>query len=65
MLCPMKQSDNLSKGYDEISIPYVEEVLRVSIYPLLESMGFDTDIYDGVAKMMSATICKRLSVSIS
>ena len=32
----------------------------MSIYPLLESMGFDTDIYDGVAKMMSATLLEDI-----
>ena len=39
-----------------MDIPDVEEVLHVSSYPLLESMGFDTDIYDGVTKMRAATI---------
>ena len=34
----------------------VEEVVRVSSYLLLDSMGFDTDIYDEVAKMMAATL---------
>ena len=34
----------------------VEEVLKMSIYPLLESMGFDTGIYDGFAKLRAATI---------
>ena len=39
-----------------MAIPYVEEVAHVSSYPLLEYMGFDTDISDGVAKMRSATL---------
>ena len=39
-----------------MNIPDVEEVLCVSIYPLLEYMGFDTDISDGVAKMRAATL---------
>ena len=39
-----------------MDIPAVEEVLHVSSYPLLESMGFDTDISDGVTKMRAATI---------
>ena len=32
----------------------VEEFFHVSGYPLLESMGFDTDISDGVTKMRAA-----------
>ena len=56
----MKPRFHLNKGYDEISIPSLEEVMHVSIYPLLESMGFDTDIYDGVAKMMSATLLEDI-----
>ena len=39
-----------------MDIPDVEEVLHMSSYPLIESMGFDTDIYDGVAKMRGATL---------
>ena len=34
-----------------MAVPAVEEVLHVSSYPLIESMGFDTDISDGVTKM--------------
>ena len=34
----------------------MEEVLHVYRYPLIESMGFDTDIYDGFEKMRAATI---------
>ena len=34
----------------------MEEVSHFSGYPLLESMGFDTDISDGVAKIRAATI---------
>ena len=56
MLCQMKQRYQIVKGGDEIAIPSMEEVLHVSIYPLLDSMGFDTDIYDEVAKRMSATL---------
>ena len=39
-----------------MTISAVEEVSRVSSCPMLESMVFDTDIYDGVAKMSAATI---------
>ena len=39
-----------------MAIPAVEEILNVSSYPILESMGFGTDISDGVAKMRSATL---------
>ena len=39
-----------------MAIPDVEGVLRVSSYPLLESMGFDTYISDEVAKMRAATL---------
>ena len=39
-----------------MAIPDVEEVSHVSRYPLLESMVFDTDIFDRVAKMSAATI---------
>ena len=36
----MKQIDQLNKGHDDMDIPYVEEILPVSIYLLLESMVF-------------------------
>ena len=39
-----------------MDIPYVEEVLHVSSYPLLESIGFDIDISDGVTKMRADTL---------
>ena len=39
-----------------MDIPDVEKVFRVSSYPLLESMGFDTYISDGVAKTRAATL---------
>ena len=35
MLCQLKQRDRLNKGHEETNIPYVEEVLHVSSYPLL------------------------------
>ena len=54
MLCQLKQRDQLNKGHGDMDIPAVEEVLNVSSYPLLEYVGFDTDIYDGVAKMRAA-----------
>ena len=52
----MKQTDQLNKGRDEMAIPAVEEVSHVYSYPLLESMSFDTDIPDGVAKMRATTL---------
>ena len=39
-----------------MDIPDVEEVLHVSSYPMIEAMGFDTDIFDGVVKMRAATL---------
>ena len=40
----------LKKGRDDLDIPAVEEIYRVSGYPLLEYMVFDTDISYGVTK---------------
>ena len=56
MLCKLKQGYQINKGHEEMDIPALEEVLHVSRYPLLESMGFDADISDGVAKMRAATL---------
>ena len=39
-----------------MDITDVEEFLHVSSYPILEYMGFDTDISDGVTKMRAATL---------
>ena len=39
-----------------MDIPYVEEVFNVSSYHLLECIGFDTDISDGVVKLRVANI---------
>ena len=50
ILCQLKQRYQLNKGHAYIAIPYVEEVLHVSSQPLIESIGFDTDISDGVKK---------------
>ena len=50
MICLLKQIYQLNKGHDEMAIPAMEEVYHVSSYTLIESMGFDTDISDGVAK---------------
>ena len=50
MLCQLKNIYQLSKGHDKMAVPAVEEFLHVSSYPLLESMGFYTDISDGAAK---------------
>ena len=34
----------------------MEEVLHVSSYPMIESMGFCTDISDGVSKLRASTL---------
>ena len=60
MVCQLKQIYQLSKGRDEMDIPPLEEVLNVSKYPMLEYMGFDTNISDGVAKMRSATFLRDI-----
>ena len=39
-----------------MAISDVEEVRHVSSYLLIESMGFDTDIYDGVTNIRASTI---------
>ena len=66
MICQLKQRGDrmdvaiiiccLKKGHDELSIPDEEEVAHVSSYPLIEYMGFDTDISCGVKKMRAATL---------
>ena len=56
MLCQLKHIDHINKGHSNMDIPAVEEVLNVSSYPIIEYMGFGTDISDGVAKMMTATL---------
>ena len=56
MLCQLKQIDQLNKVHDDMDIPAVDFFLNMSSYPLLESMGFDTDISDGVAKMRASTL---------
>ena len=56
MLCQPKQRYKDNKGHYEMAKPATEEVFHVSSYPLLESMDFDTDISDGVAKMSSSTL---------
>ena len=56
MICQMKQRYHLNRGHDEMYKPYEEKFLHLSSYPLLESMGFYTDISDGVAKIRAATI---------
>ena len=60
MLCKLKHRYNLNKGHGEMATLDVDDVLNVSNYPLLESIGFDTDIYDGVAKMRAATILGKI-----
>ena len=56
MLCEMKLRDQLNKGHDYVDVTDAGEVLHMSSYPLLESMGFDTDISDGVAKRRAAAL---------
>ena len=56
MFFQLKQRYQLNKGHEDMAIPYVEEVFHVSNYPLLETMGLDTDIFDGVVKMRASTI---------
>ena len=56
MIFQLKQRDQLNKWHDEMAISDLEKVPHVSSYPMLESMGFDTDISDGVEKMRAATI---------
>ena len=52
----LKQIYHLNKGYDNMYIPDLEEVLHVYSYPLPEYMGFNTDISDGVTKMRAAIV---------
>ena len=59
MICQPKQRDQINKGRDDMAIPAVEDVSHVSRYPMLDSMGFDTDISDGVAKIRSATLLEE------
>ena len=39
-----------------MDITAVGEVSQLYSYPLIESIGFDTDISDGITKMRAATI---------
>ena len=50
MISFLKQRDQLNKGHDKMAIQVVEEVSHMYNYPMIESMGFDTDMYDGVEK---------------
>ena len=56
MLFQLKQRDKVNIGHVGMAIPAVEEVLHMSIYPLLESTG----ISDGVAKMRASTILGKI-----
>ena len=56
MICQPKQTDQLNKRHGKMDVSTAEEVLHVFIYPLLESMGFDTDISNGVSQMRAATL---------
>ena len=60
MLFQLKQRDQINKVNDEMDIPPVEEVVCVYSYPLLESIGFDTDVSDGVAKMRAVTLLREI-----
>ena len=46
----------LKKGHYNMAIPDVEEAFHVSSYTILVSMGFDTGISYGFAKIRSATL---------
>ena len=46
----------LKKGPNDMAIPALEGVENLSIYLLLEYMGFNTNISDGVKKMRVATL---------
>ena len=52
MLFQLKQRDKVNIGHVDMAIPAVEEVLHMSIYPLLESTG----ISDGVSKMRAVIL---------
>ena len=56
IICQLKQRDWINKEHEDMYIRDVDKVSHVSNYPLLESMGFDNDIYYGVVKMRAATI---------
>ena len=66
MLCKPKKRDDrtaiviilchIKKWHAELDIPAVEEVVHVSSYPMMESMGFDTGIYDGFETMSTVTL---------
>ena len=43
-----------------MTITYVREFFYVSRHPLLECIGFDIDISDGVAKMRASTLLGEL-----
>ena len=60
MICQLKQRDQFNKGCGEMDIQDVDEVMNVSSYPLLESMGFDTDISDGISKIRAATLLEEI-----
>ena len=56
IICQLKQRDWINKAHEDMYIRDVDKVSHVSNYPLLESMGFDTHISDGFAKIRAATI---------
>ena len=56
ILCQLKKIYQLNKGHYDMDIQAVKKFYCVYSFPLLESIVFDTDIYDGVAKMRAATL---------
>ena len=65
MLCQLKQRDHINKLHDKMAVLDAEEVSHVSSYPLIQFMGFDTYIYDGIKKRGQPFFWERLSVSIN
>ena len=60
MVFQPKQRYQINQVHDYMAVPSLCEFLYVSSYPLLESMGFDTDISDGVVKMRAATLLGKI-----
>ena len=56
MLFQLKQIDKVNKGHNKMDITAAERVLHVSSYPMIASMGLDSDMSDEVANMRSATL---------
>ena len=56
MIFQLKQRNQFNKGHEKMTITAVEEVSHVYIYPLLETMGFDADIFYEVKKRLASTL---------